>query len=358
MKISSNGVQIHVKDHGKGTPIVFLHYWGGSSRTWDDVIAALSGDYRTIAPDLRGWGDSDAPATGYALADFANDAQQMIDALDLQQYVLVGHSMGGKIAQLLASRRPRGLAGLVLVAPSPPVPLRLPPEVRVAMEGAYVSRESVGMAIEQMLAGKTLSPKHREQVIEDSLRGAPQAKAAWPKATSLEDITREVSAISVPTIVIAGEIDRIDSIATLKAELLPLVPQAVLQVVPGTGHLSPLESPLEVAGLIGRFVERLELAVTVTLRITVKDDLTDEFVAGLPALIREVSSLPGARSVRALRHTESENTILFVEEWDSADAFRECIEWRTNRGDMDRLGRMLSKPPEIITWSPTTNALA
>src|SRR5476649_734535 len=138
MKVTSNGIQIHVKDHGNGTlPIVFLHYWGGSSRTWDDVIAALPAEYRTIAPDLRGWGDSDAPATGYALADFANDAQQMIDALDLQQYVLVGHSMGGKIAQLLASRRPRGLAGLVLVAPSPPVPLQLPPEVRVAMEGAY-----------------------------------------------------------------------------------------------------------------------------------------------------------------------------------------------------------------------------
>jgi len=57
MKISSNGVQIHVDDQGKGTPIVFLHYWGGSSRTWDDVIAALEGNYRTIAPDLRGWGD-------------------------------------------------------------------------------------------------------------------------------------------------------------------------------------------------------------------------------------------------------------------------------------------------------------
>jgi len=358
MKISSNGVQIHVDDQGKGTPIVFLHYWGGSSRTWDDVIAALEGNYRTIAPDLRGWGDSDAPATGYALADFANDAQHMIDALDLQQYVLVGHSMGGKIAQLLASRCPRGLAGLVLVAPSPPVPLLLPPEVRVAMEGAYISRESVGTAIDQMLAGKALSPKHREQVIEDSLRGAPQAKAAWPKATGLENITREVGAISVPTIVIAGEIDRIDSIATLKAELLPLVPHAVLQVVPGTGHLSPLESPAEVAGFIRQFVESLELAVTVTLRMTVKDELADEFVAGLPTLMRETSSLPGARSVRALRDTGSENAILFVEEWDSADAFRAYIEWRTNRGDMDRLGHMLSKPPEIITWSSTANALA
>ena len=92
MNVASNGIQIHVKDQGNGTlPVVFLHYWGGSSRTWDDVIAALTAEYRTIAPDLRGWGDSDAPPTGYALADFADDAQHMIAAMSLNRFVLVGH---------------------------------------------------------------------------------------------------------------------------------------------------------------------------------------------------------------------------------------------------------------------------
>ncbi|WP_063779099.1 alpha/beta fold hydrolase [Caballeronia mineralivorans] len=319
MKIASNGIQIHVKNQGNGMlPIVFLHYWGGSSRTWDDVIAALPARYRTIAPDLRGWGDSDAPAAGYALADFADDAEQMIAALNLQRFVLVGHSMGGKIAQLLASRRPQGLAGLVLVAPSPPVPLALPPEVRAAMEGAYLSRESVGMAIDQMLTAKTLSPKHREQVIEDSLRGALQAKLAWPQATSLEDLTHDVAVIEVPTIVIAGELDRIDGIAILEAELLTRVPHAVMHVLPGTGHLSPLESPAEVAGIIREFVDGLERAsgeaITVTLLMNVKEGFAEEFVSGLPATIRETSSSPGARSVRAFRSAENTHAILFVEE--------------------------------------------
>jgi pimeloyl-ACP methyl ester carboxylesterase len=176
----------------------------------------------------------------------------------LDRFVLVGHSMGGKIAQLLASRRPRGLAGLVLVAPSPPLPLALPAEVRAAMEAAYLTRESVGMAIDQMLTAKPLSPRHREQVIEDSLRGALQAKLAWPQSTSLEDITLDVAAIDVPTIVIAGELDRIDGTAILEAELLTRVPHAVMRVLPGTGHLSPLESPPEVAGIIRGFVDGLE----------------------------------------------------------------------------------------------------
>ncbi|WP_144160356.1 alpha/beta fold hydrolase [Paraburkholderia sp. BCC1885] len=261
MKIVSNGVQIHVEDHGGGLPaIVFLHYWGGSSRTWSDVIAALPQTYRTVALDHRGWGQSDAPASGYALADFADDAQCVIDTLQLQQFVLVGHSMGGKIAQLLASRRPAGLKGLVMVAPSPPVPLDLPPEVRAQMENAYTSRASVEASIDQMLTARTLSPANREQVIVDSLRGAPQAKLAWPAYASREDITREVAAIDVPAIVIAGELDRVDSVDTLRTQLLPHIPQTRMHVVPGTGHLSPLEASHEVAALIRDFVDSLRLA--------------------------------------------------------------------------------------------------
>ncbi|WP_144141283.1 alpha/beta fold hydrolase [Paraburkholderia sp. BCC1884] len=261
MKIDSNGVHIHVRELGfdsAETPaLVFLHYWGGSSRTWDDVIAALPNVYRTIAPDHRGWGDSDQPASGYALADLADDARRVIDALAPRRFVLIGHSMGGKVAQLLASRRPQGLAGLVLVAPSPPVPLSLPPEALAAMEGAYTSRASVEATLDGMLSARPLSPARRQQVIDDSLRGAAAAKTAWPRATSQEDISREVASIEVPTLVIAGELDRVDSVATLEAELLPRVPQAVMHVLPGTGHLSPLESPDEIATLIHAFTQRL-----------------------------------------------------------------------------------------------------
>ena len=254
MKIASNGIRIHVEEQGSGDfALVFLHYWGGSSRTWGKVIAALPKSYRSIAIDHRGWGESDAPASGYGLADLADDAQGVIEALELKRYILIGHSMGGKVVQLMASRRPMGLVGIVLVAPSPPQPMAMSPEAREVMARAYSTRESVGVTIDQILTAKVLSPKDREQVIEDSLRGAPQAKAAWPRSTSLEDITHDVAAIDVPMVVIAGELDGVDSVELLKAELLSRVPHAVLQVLPGTGHLSPLESPQELGRLIGDF---------------------------------------------------------------------------------------------------------
>jgi pimeloyl-ACP methyl ester carboxylesterase len=257
-----NGLNLHFSERpGQGPALVFLHYWGGSARTWEGVIAALPVRHHCVAPDLRGWGDSAAPAApadnAYALADFADDTLQTIAALGLSDYVLVGHSMGGKIAQLIASRRPHGLAGLVLVAPSPPIPLVLPPPVRAAMLGAYDTRESVLGSIEHMLTAKPLGEHLREQVVSDSLRGAPGAKIAWPTRTSAEDISAAVTAIAVPTLVIAGELDKIDPPAILQAEVLTRIPQASMRVLPGTGHLSPLESPQEVATAIAEFVAAL-----------------------------------------------------------------------------------------------------
>lgn len=257
-KASSRKVHIHVEEQGNGTPsLIFLHYWGGSSRTWSQVIDALPGDYRTLAVDLRGWGASDAPDEGYALADFADDVRHVVTERGLSNFVLIGHSMGGKIAQFVASQKPAGLAGLVLVAPSPPTPLGLPPEVREGMERAYSSAASVETTIDHVLTAKPLTKDQRKQVIEDSLRGGAAAKIAWPRYTSQEDISAAVSAITVPVLVIAGELDRVDSVSTLETEVLARLPRAVMRVLPGTGHLSPLESPQDIAELIGKFLSSL-----------------------------------------------------------------------------------------------------
>jgi len=121
------------------------------------------------------------------------------------------------------------------------------------MTGAYATRETVEAVIDTMLTARPLTAQNREQVIADSLRGAPPAKLAWPKVTSREDITEQVGAINVPTVVIAGELDRVDTPDLLRAELLSRVPHAVMHVLPGTGHLSMLESPDALVPLIEQF---------------------------------------------------------------------------------------------------------
>ncbi|MGE8175049.1 alpha/beta fold hydrolase [Pseudomonas fluorescens] len=258
MHIETNGTRIHVVQRGCGElTVLLLHYYGGSARTWDGVAGALPARYRLVATDHRGWGDSEAPAEGYRIADLAADAEGVIAALGLERYVLVGHSMGGKVAQLLASRRPQGLEGLVLVAPSPPSPILMSDEQRATLSGAYQSRESVGFVIDHVLTHMPLNATLREQVIADSLKGAPQAKLGWPNQAMAEDLTAPAALIAVPTLVISGEYDQVDPPATLKTQLLPHISQAVLHVLPGVGHLSPLEAPQPLAAIIAEFVGAL-----------------------------------------------------------------------------------------------------
>ena len=254
----SNTVKLHVEDSRTNAPaLVFLHYWGGSSRTWRHVLDALTPAFRTVAVDQRGWGRSDKPLDGYTLTALADDAQSLIESLDLGPYILVGHSMGGKVAQLLGSRHPAGLAGLVLVAPSPPTPMNVPLAVRQGMVNAYDSRESILATVEQVLAANPLQPGDLEAIVQDSLRGAPAAKAAWPLKASQEDISEQAAMIRVPTLVISGEKDQVDPPAVLQHELMTRIAHATMHILPGSGHLSPLEAPGDLAELIRAFARPL-----------------------------------------------------------------------------------------------------
>jgi pimeloyl-ACP methyl ester carboxylesterase len=92
MQLKVGELSFYVFETGSAEPdLLFLHYWGGSARTWKDAISRLSSDFRCIAYYQRGWGLSDAPAQGYSITE------GIASALHLRRYVLVGHSMGGKV---------------------------------------------------------------------------------------------------------------------------------------------------------------------------------------------------------------------------------------------------------------------
>ncbi|MBV8484447.1 MAG: alpha/beta fold hydrolase [Verrucomicrobia bacterium] len=255
MKQKINGIQLNVRDQGLGEPaLLFLHYWGGSSRTWELVIDRLKTDFRCVAYDQRGWGESDKPETGYSMQDLANDAEALIRSLGLRRYVLIGHSMGGKAAQLLASKRPEGLEALILVAPAPPTPINLTEAERNQRIGAYQQREAVEFLIPNVLTAVSLPAQIREQIIEDTLKGATPAKYAWPEKGLPEDIFQAVRNISVPTLVLSGENDQVERREVLERELVPNIPGARITIIPETGHLSPLEVPDRVASEIRAFL--------------------------------------------------------------------------------------------------------
>jgi len=259
MKIQIGDVSLEVEVTGVGAPaLVFLHYWGGTHRTWNSVAAVLERSFQVVTYDMRGWGRSGAAADGdYSLSALADEAMALIDRLGITKYVLVGHSMGGKVAQLIASRHPVGLAGLVLVAPAAPTPSLLPEEAKQQQLHAYDNRETVLQTI-AFLSSRTPSPETVEQIVEDSLSGAPAAKLAWPKEGMVEDISATAAQIRVPTIVIAAELDNLDSIEQHRREVIARIPGATLEIIPGSGHLLPIDEPIRTAEVIRRFVEQNE----------------------------------------------------------------------------------------------------
>lgn len=259
--IDAGAASIHVTQAGSGAPaLVFLHYWGGSGRTWGPVIQRLAGTARCVAPDHRGWGHSSAPPAGYAIADLAADALAVIDALGLGDYILVGHSMGGKTAQLIAARRPGGLCGLVLVAPAPARPAAAPEAVRTRMAGAYASRASVIATLDGVLRHAALSQELREQVIEDSLAGSAAAKHAWPASAISEDVSADLAGINVPVLVVAARQDQVEPVEVMKSHVVAELPGARLEIIDHCGHLIPLERPDELSRVIAAFRDSAVLA--------------------------------------------------------------------------------------------------
>jgi pimeloyl-ACP methyl ester carboxylesterase len=241
---------------GGQTTLVFLHFWGGSHRTFDQVIARLEDGCCAVSYDHRGWGAARELPGPYGIEELADDALMIVAELGLERYVLVGHSMGGKAAQLAASRRPEGLAALSLIAPAPPRP-EVDIETPAGFAHAFDSRDAVGASIEQLLTEHPLPPRLREEVIDDALNSSHDAQPAWALDGMTRDITAAAGAIDVPVVVLAGRQDKVESLESLQRNLLPFIPGARMTILEGTGHLSPLEVPRQIARELDSLVNRV-----------------------------------------------------------------------------------------------------
>jgi pimeloyl-ACP methyl ester carboxylesterase len=231
---------------GGQTTLVFLHFWGGSHRSFDQLLARLGDGCRAVSYDHRGSGAARELPGPCGIEELADDALTIVAALGLERYVLVGHSMGGKAALLAASRRPEGLAALALIAPASSRPA-VDVETAAGFAHAFDSRDAVGASIEHLLTEHPLPPRLREEVIDDALNSNHDAQLAWPLDGMARDITAVAGAIDVPVVVLAGRQDKVESLENLQSNLLPFIPGARMTILAGTGHLSPLEVPRQIA---------------------------------------------------------------------------------------------------------------
>lgn len=254
MHYVANHVRLNVLEAGSSSrTLVLLHYFGGSALEWHAVMNSLAATYRCVAVDLRGHGDSEAPATGYSVDDMADDVAALLRVLNVADYGLVGHSMSGKVALALASRRPAGLRSLVLVSPSPPLPEPISDAQRQQMLISYGQRKAAEATVAQITA-KPLFDADRQQIIADNLRTSQAAWDAWLTLGSKENISDRMTAVDVPVAIIAGTDDRAIAPAVQPGMTLPYLKTATFDTIDGAGHLLPWETPDELTRFIRKKV--------------------------------------------------------------------------------------------------------
>ncbi len=266
MPHATNGdVTIHYLDDSGNEPVLLIHGHTFDRRIWDPVVVPLAAaGLRVVRPDLRGHGLSTRPDSGYLPSHHAADMAAVLDGAGVAAATVVGYSIGGAVALEMALTMPERLATLVLV--SPVMPDR-PFEPEFMANLKQVARTIRTEGVEDAMLGPWCDgPLFAHSFSKPGVRAATEAilrdfPGADYLATRRDEVEREwtvpdrLGEIVAPTAVIVGEHD-MPGFRAWAREAISGIPGATLEVLPGCGHLLPLEAPDRVAEAVIEVMER------------------------------------------------------------------------------------------------------
>lgn len=237
-----------ISGSGQST-LVFLHYFGGSQRTWTHVVGQLETQYRCVTVDLPGFGDA-ASIAGFTVSEMSDALRKTLELLRHEPVILVGHSMGGKVAMTLAADPPGNVKQVILVAPSPLLPEPMTEKQRATMT---VAKETSDGAVDFVKNGAlSLTEEDLARGVEDVQRANDDAWKAWPQHGTREDWSERILRFATRTDLIVGEADQAIPLDFQKQHTLPLVKASggTLIRLANAAHMLPYEAPAALAGAI------------------------------------------------------------------------------------------------------------
>ena len=228
---------------------IFLHDYGSSSRIFNSVVSRIPNF--CLAVDFKGWGRSDDTEDeenrAYSITQMKNQIPQLVNLLQGEKFLLVGHGIGAKVAQLYATQQPpTNLQGLVLLAPIPLSRWRPSPQIMDKYKAAYTKKgadRKLESFIKTTLAGSPIDDADLRNLVEDGTKDTPLAKEAWLTYGMEENHSHGLGRIKVPVLIRAGMEDKVVSLTDLEREICEKLTMCDVMplLTPGCGHLIPLE---------------------------------------------------------------------------------------------------------------------
>ena len=216
--------EIHYEDHGSGRPVVLIHGWPLSGRSWEyQVPALIDAGYRVVTYDRRGFGDSSQPWDGYDYDTFAADLDALLTHLDLREVALVGFSMGGgEVVRYIGTYGTDRVAKAVLAAAVPPYLYKSEDNPDGGLDDATIAAFESGVKGDRLAfleefttnffsAGKDLkvSEPQREYARDIAAFASPKGTLDCIAAFGRTDFRGDLEKVTVPTLVIHGDSDAI-----------------------------------------------------------------------------------------------------------------------------------------------------
>jgi non-heme chloroperoxidase len=248
---TTDGTQIYYKDWGAGQPVVFSHGWPLSTDAWEDQMLFLATrGYRCIAHDRRGHGRSSQPWEGNDMDTYADDLAALIQTLDLQHVMLVGHSTGGgEVARYIGRHGTSRILKAVLIGAVPPLMLKtaLNPEGQpmdtfdqirssVLIDRSQFFKDLSGPFYGANRPGAKVSQGLRDSFWLQGMQAGFKAVFDCIKAFSETNFTDDLKRFDVPTLILHGDDDQIVPIGASATLSSKLVKDSTLKVYPGAPH--------------------------------------------------------------------------------------------------------------------------